>query len=175
MNKVSKEIFLNIFPQFQYYKRLKIINTFNQEIRSTIDSNLVIAILIIDDSNSYEYFCHKYKVSNKIKNRFKSISANFEKIKSEDFYLKKNIREEIYLLGKETVLDLLIFSICINNKAEVFNVKNLINYAKKYKIPKFPFTGEYLKKKGYVDGKELGKKLQSLEEQWIANDFTIEK
>ncbi len=175
LNKVSKEIFLNIFPQFQYYKRLKIINTFNQEIRDRFDSNLIVAILIIDDSNSYEYFCHKYKVSNKIKNRFKNISANFEKIKSKDFFLEKNIRVEVYLLGKETVLDLLLFSICINNKAEVFNIKNLIDYVKKYKIPKLPFTGEYLKKQGYIDGKELGKKLQSLEEKWIANDFTVEK
>jgi len=175
LNKFSKEIFLNIFPQFQYYKRLKIINTFNPEIRDRFDSNLIIAILIIDDSNSYEYFCHKYKVSNKIKNRFKSISTNFEKIKTKDFYLEKNIRKTVYLLGKETVLDLLLFSICINNKAEFFNIKNLIDYVEKYKIPKLPFTGEDLKKQGYVDGKELGKKLQSLEEKWIENDFTVEK
>ncbi len=175
LNDTSKDIFLNIFPQFQYYKRLKIISTFNKEIYEKLDSNLIIAILTIDDTNSYEYFCHKYRVSNKVKKRLKNISVNFEKIKSKDFYSETNIKKIIYLLGKDAVLDLLLFSICINNKAKLFNIKKLIDYVKKYKIPKFPFTGEYLKKQGYEDGKELGEKLKSLEEKWIANNFIAEK
>ena len=175
LNDTSKDIFLNIFPQFQYYKRLKIISTFNKEIYEKLDSNLIIAILTIDDTNSYEYFCHKYRVSNKVKKRLKNISVNFEKIKSKDFYSETNIKKIIYLLGKDAVLDLLLFSICINNKAKLFNIKKLTDYVKKYKIPKFPFTGEYLKKQGYKDGKELGEKLKSLEEKWIANNFVVEK
>jgi tRNA nucleotidyltransferase/poly(A) polymerase len=175
LNDDSKDIFLNIFPQFQYYKRLKIVNTFNKGIYDKLDSILIIAILIIDDSNSYEYFCHKYRVSNKVKNRLKNISVNFEKLKSKDFYSETNIKKIIYFLGKDAVLDLLLFSICINNKVKLFNIKRLIDYVKKYKIPKFPFTGEYLKKQGYEDGKELGEKLKSLEEKWIANNFIVEK
>ena len=42
-------------------------------------------------------------------------------------------------------------------------------------IPKFPISGDYLKKHGYKTGKILGKKLKSLEEKWIENDFIIEK
>ena len=42
-------------------------------------------------------------------------------------------------------------------------------------IPKFPISGAYLKKHGYVTGQALGKKLKSLEAKWIENDFIIEK
>ena len=43
------------------------------------------------------------------------------------------------------------------------------------KIPKFPISGDYLIKHGYETGQTLGKKLKSLEEKWIANNFIIEK
>ena len=43
------------------------------------------------------------------------------------------------------------------------------------KIPKFPISGDYLKKQGYEAGQTLGKKLKSLEEKWIENNFSIDK
>ena len=42
-------------------------------------------------------------------------------------------------------------------------------------MPKFPISGDYLKKHGYKTGQVLGKKLKSLEEKWIENNFIIEK
>ena len=73
----SKEIILNIFPQFKYYERLKIISSLNQKLKDKYDDHLILAILILDQTNNYEYFCHKYKTSNSIKNRFKNISKKF--------------------------------------------------------------------------------------------------
>ena len=40
---------------------------------------------------------------------------------------------------------------------------------------KFPFSGDDLKKYGYETGQALGKKLKSLEEKWIENNFVIDK
>ena len=73
----SKEIILNIFPQFKYYERLKIINNLNKKLRDRYDNCLVLALLVVDQSNNYEYFCHKYKISNNIKNRFKKYFNKF--------------------------------------------------------------------------------------------------
>ena len=42
-------------------------------------------------------------------------------------------------------------------------------------MPKFPISGDYLKKHGYDTGEVLGKKLKSLEEKWIENNFVIDK
>ena len=172
---LSKEIILNIFPQFKYYERLKIISSLNQKLKDKYDDHLILAILILDQTNNYEYFCHKYKTSNSIKNRFKNISINFENLKSKKFYSETNIKKLIYLTNKDYVRDLLLFSICINNKIEILNIEKLIDYIANCKIPKFPISGDYLKKHGYETGQALGKKLKSLEEKWIENNFIIEK
>ena len=54
-------------------------------------------------------------------------------------------------------------------------VEKLIDYVSTCEVPKFPISGDYLKKHGYKTGQVLGKKLKSLEEQWIENNFIIEK
>ena len=171
----SREVILNIFPQFKYYERLKIINNFNQEIRDKYDSQLILALLILDRSSNYEYFCHKYKLSNDLKNRFKNISINFENLKNKKFYIEENIKKQIYLSNKKDVEDLLLFSLCSNNKLKNLNFKKLINYIASCEIPKFPISGDYLKQHGYKTGQILGKKLKLLEKKWIKNNFVIDK
>lgn len=174
-HNTSKEIILNIFPQFKYYERLKIINSLNQKLRDKYDNHLILALLIVDQSNNYEYFCHKYKTSNNIKNRLKNISINFENIKSKKFYSEENIKKLIYLLDKDYVRNLLLFSICANNKLKILSIEKLMDYVSTCEIPKFPISGDYLKKHGYKTGEALGKKLKLLEEKWIENDFIMEK
>ena len=174
-NKNSNEIILNIFPQLKYDERLKIFNALNQKLKSKYDANLILALLLLDGSNDYEYFCHKYRTSNAIKSRFKNISVNFENIKNKKFYTEANVKKLIYLSNKNYVGDLLLFSICANIKATNFSVETLLDYVKICKIPKFPVSGDYLKEHGYKTGEALGKKLKSLEEKWIENNFVIDK
>ena len=70
---------------------------------------------------------------------------------------------------------MLRFSICINSKIKTMSIEKLINYVNTCKIPKFPIAGDYLKKRGYKTGQILGKKLKSLEEKWIENNFVMDK
>ena len=149
---ISKEIILNIFPQFKYHERLKIINNLDQKLRDKYDNHLILALLIVDQSNNYEYFCHKYKTSNIIKNRFKNISINLENTKNKKFYSEENIKKLIYLLSKDHVRDLLLFLVCANNKLKILSIEKLIDYVSACKIPKFPISGDYLKKHGYKTG-----------------------
>ena len=62
-----------------------------------------------------------------------------------------------------------------SNLEDIVLLLNKLNFIDKYKIPKFPISGDYLKKHGYETGEALGKKLKSLEEKWIENNFIIEK
>jgi len=174
-NRISNEIIVNIFPQLKYYERLKIFETLNQKLKSKYDNNLILALFILDESNDYEYFCHKYKTSNVIKSRFKNISENFESLKNKKFYTEANIKKLIYLSNKNYVRDLILFSICENTKTKNFSVEALLDYTNSCKIPKFPVSGDYLKQHGYKTGQELGKKLKSLEEKWIENNFVVDK
>ena len=171
---ISKEIILNIFPQFKYYERLKIISSLNKKLRDKYDDDLILALLIVDGSNNYEYFCYKYKTSNSIKNRIKNISVNFENLKSKKFYSEENMQKLIYLFNKDCVRDLILFSIFINSKINTLDIEKLMNYINICKIPKFPISGDYLKEHGYETGQALGKELKSLEEKWIDNNFVIE-
>ena len=172
-NEHSKEIFKNIFPQIKYYERLKILEKLNKKIRKKYDNTLLLAISIIDESNDYEYFCHKYKTSNKIKERFKNISKNYEEIKNKKFFKKENINKLRYVSKKNYVIDLVLFSICIDKKIEISEAIELIEYVSNFKTPKFPISGDYLKGYGYTPGPILGEKLKFLEEKWIENNFAI--
>jgi len=174
-NSISNKILQNIFPQLKYYERLKIINNLNKKIKKKYDKILILALLILDESNSYEYFCHKYKTSNNIKNRLENISKNYLSLKDNNFASKENIEKAIYLSNKDYVLDLLLFSICVNKKIRNLDLNKLTNYINTYKVPIFPITGEYLKKHGYKTGKILGEKLKFLEKMWVENNFIIDK
>ena len=174
-HNTSKEIFLNIFPQFKYYERLKIIDSLDSKLRDKYDNYLILASLILDQTNNHEYFCHKYKMSNSIKNRFKYISINFENLGREKFFSEENLKKLIYLSNKSSVGDLLLFSICADKEIKTISIEKLINYVSECEIPKFPISGDYLKKYGYEAGEVLGKKLKSLEEKWIENNFVMEK
>jgi len=175
LDETSREIIINIFPQLKHYERLKIYDSLNYKLKSIYDVNLILALLILDESNDYDYFCHKYKTSNIIKNRFKNIATNFENLKNKKFYSDENIKRLIYLSNKNDVRDLLLFSICANNKIKNLPIEMLIDYINNCKIPKFPLSGDYLKEHGYETGQELGKKLKLLEEKWIENNFVIDK
>ena len=174
-NKTSSEIILNIFPQLKYYDRLRTFKSLNKQLKLKYDSNLILALLILDESNDYEYFCHKYKTSNATKSRFKNISENFGNFKNKKFYTEENIKKLIYLSNKKNVTDLILFSVCANIKTKNFSAESLLNYINLCKIPKFPLSGDDLKHHGYKTGQVLGKKLKLLEEKWIENNFVIDK
>ncbi len=175
-NKNSREIFINIFPQFKYYERLKFFNSLDKGTKNYYDYKLILALLIIDNTNDYEFFCYKYKISNEIKKIFKSISLNYNQLKNKKFYSETNIKKLIYFTDKNTVRNILLFSGCANNKFKSEDFKNILSYVNNCKIPRFPISGDDLKKNyGYESGKELGKKLKYLEKKWIENNFTINK
>ena len=174
-HKDSREILLNIFPQLKYYERLKNINKLNNKLRKMYNNEMVLASLILDETKDYEYFCYKYKTSNDLKNKFVNILKNYNSIKNKNFFSQDNIKKLIYFTNKKSVQDTLLFSIHLNKKTDLSNLEKLIDYVNTCKVPKFPISGEDLKKYGYETGKELGKKLQALEERWIKNNFVIDK
>ena len=154
---------------------MKKIDELNLKFREKFDSDLIMAILVVDKSSNYEYFCHKYRTSNSTKNRFENISKNFENLKNKKFYLKENIKRLIYFTDKKKTRDLLLFSIFANDKIDSSAVEKLLIYVNTCTVPKFPISGDYLKKYGYKSSPSLGKKLKTLEEKWIKNNFILDK
>jgi len=174
LNKDSKECILNIFPQFKFYKRLKNFKNLDTKLKVQYDFKIILAILIVDQSDNYEFFCFKYKVSNDIKNRLKVISNYYESLKDSSLFSDMNLKKLIYSLGKNTVKDLLLFSKFSDNKLQDSDLINKLKLINKYSIPKFPISGDDLKQYGYEKGLELGLKLKSLEAKWVNNNFILE-
>ena len=99
----------------------------------------------------------------------------FKIINQNQNFFEKDLRKNIFYYGKEKIkLVFLLYSI-INDKIEPSKLTTFISKVDGILIPKFPISGDYLKKHGYKTGKILGKKLKSLEEKWIENNFVMDQ
>ena len=165
-NEEIKNIFLLIFPEFKYQERLKK-NIFFE------NPELIFSLLLVDEKDNYEYFCHKYKVSNKLKKNLSFIANNYIKFKEEKNFLKKDLKKNIYNHGKENIILLIKFIYCVELKFSTKLLGNLLVDVDKIKIPSFPFDGQYLKEQGLTEGKEIGFVLKKLEKEWLDKDFNL--
>ena len=68
-------------------------------------------------------------------------------------------------------LNILYFS--DNKKVKLKDYLDILNGIKKLNIPKFSFDGNYLKEKGMKEGALIGKTLETIELEWLNNNFSI--
>ena len=166
-----KEIFNLIFPEFANLKRLerlkKILNT------SKINLNLLLAILLIDKDSNHEYFCHKYNVSNDIKDDLNLFAKNLKLLQSNKDFFTKDIEKHIYLNDKSHLINLNILNFASNSKYSFKNFSEAMKNILKSKAHKFEIDGKYLMNKGMREGVLLGKVLRKIEEEWMENNFKI--
>ena len=166
-----KEIFNLIFPEFANLKRLerlkKILNT------SKINLNLLLAILLIDKDSNHEYFCHKYNVSNDIKDDLNLFAKNLKLLQSNKDFFTKDIEKYIYLNDKSHLINLNILNFASNSKYSFKNFSEAMKNILKSKAHKFEIDGKYLMNKGMREGVLLGKVLRKIEEEWMENNFKI--
>jgi len=172
-NKEIKNIFLIIFPEFKYLNRLEKFLYLLKVNILTQTPEIIFSILLVDEKDNYEYFYHKYKTSNKLKKDLSFIASNYVKFKEERNYLKKDLKKNVYKLGKDNIKKLLGFIYCAESKISTNLLNNIINEINKIEIPNFPFNGQYLIDQGLVDGKKIGFALKKLEKEWVQNDFNL--
>ena len=166
-----KEIFNLIFPEFANLKRLerlkKILNS------SKINLNLLLAILLIDKDSNHEYFCHKYNVSNDIKDDLNLLAKNLKLLQNNKDFFAKDIEKHIYLNDKSHLINLNILNFASNSKYSFKNFSEAMKNILKSKAHKFEIDGKYLMNKGMREGVLLGKVLRKIEEEWMENNFKI--
>jgi len=176
-NIVSKkdlmEIFSLIFPEFANINRLKKWNLIKNEAKQS--NEIILAILLISTNNNYEYFCHKYRTSNEIKNNLNNIHEAFLIFKKDKNFFKKNLKKNIYLFSKKVLKYLSIINFLDNNKFSVKDTKNNLKEIDQIILPKLPFDGQYLINRGFDEGKKIGQVLKVLEKKWIENDFSLKE
>ena len=69
--------------------------------------------------------------------------------------------------------NLAILKYFIKSKNNLDDLNKIIKKIEKLSIPKFPYDGSYLKKKGVKEGLFMGKILKKMENEWLNNEFKI--
>ena len=168
-----KEIFVLIFPEFENLDRLERLTKICDY--SQINKTLLLAILLLDEKNSHEYFCHKYNVSNLIKDNLNLLATNFKILTENKSYFNKDLEKNIYLNSKDHLINLNIISFVLNKKSKVKDFSLILKSILRSKIHKLSIDGKYLMDNGVPQGALIGKVLKKVEEEWLKNDFKITK
>ena len=141
-----KEIFSMIFPEFLYLNRLeRLKKVYNN---TELNRDILLGILLIDEKDNYEYFIHKYKASNKIKETLEKLKKNLLILKSNKDFFEKDLIKNVYLNGKNHLIALNLIYYSMNSKVKIIDFSKIYNKILKTKVPLFPINGEFLKKKG---------------------------
>tara|TARA_Y200000002_G_scaffold28707_1_gene21549 strand:- start:1546 stop:2808 length:1263 start_codon:yes stop_codon:yes gene_type:complete len=168
-----KEIFTLIFPEFKNLKRLeRLIKICNN---SQVSKSLLLSVLLIDDEDSHEYFSHKYNISNNIRDEMNSFARNLKLITENKKFLNEDLEKNVYLHGKNYLINLNILNFAINTKIKSKDFFDNLDKILKSKIHKFSIDGKYLIKNGMQEGPLMGKAIKKIEDEWIKNRFTIKK
>ena len=84
----KKNIFSLIFPELKHLDRIDKINLLPDLNFFNIDSNIILATLLIDETNNHEYFCHKYKLSNFARDELNFFAKNYLLFENDNDYFK---------------------------------------------------------------------------------------
>ena len=172
-DKVSLDLVLMIFPELKYINFFSKLDQNDKNLLIQKDFIFLLSLIIIDETDNVDYFFYKFNISKKDKKRIKVIDDFFkEKITSKTF-TQNNLNKTFYFHGREATLDILSHRIIKSKKLDI-SLKELINFYENKEIDKMPISAELLMKKYKIpEGKQLGKKLKIIEEEWVKNNFKI--
>ena len=174
LNQEFHEIFKIIFPEFKYLERLKEIknnNLYKKFLKS--DKNLLLALLLIDETDNHIYFTHKYKTSNLLKERLNFFYLYFFQAKKNKNFFLKDLKKNIFYHNKDQIKSLAKFYFLMLYPKNSFKLEEVLNIINSTNVPEFPITGKYLLEKGFKSGRKIGEVLKKIEKHWIENDFHL--
>ena len=166
-----RDIFSLIFPEFKYLERLSKLNSIPQT--QNFSKELLLAVLLIDDTNNHEYFSHKYNVSNDLKDALNLLEKNLKTVKEKNFFFKKDLKKNIYFFGKQHIKLLNILGFLVKKKMTIDEYSRNLDNINKSNVPHFSYDGNFLKKNGLKEGTIIGKTLKIIESEWIKNNFDL--
>ena len=169
--KNLKELFILIFPELKNLDRLKRLDKISKT--SELSKEILLSVILIDNKDNHEYFSHKYKISNDLKDQLNLIAKNFVTLQLDKKFFSTDLKKNIYFYGKEHLIALNILNFSVNGKIKLNDYKIILNKIKDFDIPKFIFDGNFLKENGMQEGSLIGKTLKLIESEWLKNDFKI--
>ena len=117
-SKEIRDLFVIIFPELKYLNRIKYLKEINREI--ILNSTLLISLMVLDKSSNYEYFCHKYKSSNNLKEKLSNFQKTYLASRKDKNFFTNDLQKNLYFFGKEAMV-----SAYLINKIDNKKIKNL--------------------------------------------------
>ena len=149
----------------------------NQEIYKKFvqsEQNLLLALLLVDDTDNHIYFSHKYKVSSYLKESLIFFHQCFCEAKKNKNFFEKDLKKNIFYYGKNKIASLAKFYFLSHTKKNYANLANILKKIESTNIPEFPITGKHLLEQGFKSGRKIGEILKRIEKEWVKNDFNLE-
>ncbi|NCU68120.1 MAG: hypothetical protein EBW29_00545, partial [Candidatus Fonsibacter ubiquis] len=174
-NIINNNYFKNIIHKvykLKFFNRLNKVKVLNKKLRLNLGYIQLISILLIGKDKIISDFLREFKLSNKDKHYLNLIYKEFKILKKKP-YNYQIIKRQIYFYKKGLALDFLNFIFCLKKEMNINTLKKYRKFIKRFKVPRFPITGNFLMKKGFKQGLELGKKLDFLKNYWIKNNFKL--
>ena len=172
-DKLSLEIFSIIFPELKDINFFSKLSLTQKDLLKENDFIFLLSLILIDETDNVDYFLYKFNISKKDQKRLKLIDNFYkEKINSKSFSLDK-MNKIFYYHGKQTVIDILNYRIIKNKKLDE-NLIDMITLFQNKDKPIMPVNADLLMTKYNIpEGKQLGIKLKSIEQEWVNNNFKI--
>ena len=156
-----------MFPELKYTSRL------TKEFEYSIDQDLILSIILLDESMEFEYFCYKYKVSNKFKHKLKLFHMSLLESKKNKNFFNKDLSKNIYLKGKKFMLEFNKLFYFLTKHHTLQKYKLVLKEINNFQIPHFKYDGNFLLSKGFSEGKNLGELIKKIEKAWVDNNFHL--
>jgi len=172
-DKLSLEIFSIIFPELKDINFFSKLSLTQKDLLKENDFIFLLSLILIDETDNIDYFLYKFNISKKDQKRLKLIDNFYkEKINSKSFSLDK-MNKIFYYHGKQTVIDILNYRIIKNKKLDENLIDMITLFQNKDKLI-MPVNADLLMTKYNIpEGKQLGIKLKSIEQEWVNNNFKI--
>ncbi len=172
-DKISKELFLLIFPELKNINRINKLDDSSKNILKSKNFAFILSLLLIDKSEDCDYFIYKYNLSNKEKDKIILLNSIFSLEPNKDFFVKENLLKILLKNGKENLIDILDFKILTSKKNKDILIE-LKKYFIEFEIPVMPIKAkDLIERFDLKEGKLLGSILREIEEQWLNNNFKI--
>jgi poly(A) polymerase len=174
-NIYNKNYFKKIIKQvykLKFFERLNRVQILNKKLGFDLNYLQLLSILLVGNDKKNIFFSREFRLSNKDRDYLNFIYGQFKLLKKEQ-YSYQTIRRQIYFYKKDLALDFLNFIFCLKKEISLKTFIKFRLFIKKFKVPKFPISGDFLIKKGFKQGKKLGKKLEFLKASWIKNNFKL--
>ena len=172
-DKVSKEIFLLIFPELKHLNKINKLDDLSNDILKKKSFAFILSLLLIDETEDCDYFIYKYNLSNKEKDKINHLNLIFSEEPKKDFFSKENLSKILLKNGKENLIDVLDYKILTTKKNKDYFI-DLKKYFIEFKIPAMPVKAkDLIEKFNLKEGRHLGSILKEIEDYWLNNNFKI--